>query len=431
MAHADTKGSSGIRQLIQGFIDDRLATKLEKLAPDDPKYQTLQDQFDYENWITDAARRVSQLQVVTHSLKAVHPDAKGTNLFASPDSLPPTDLISSRLLQDDYAADVVGNAAALDVYKFLKLDYEGKTLLERALDNDPRFVEALNDNPDVAREQAEAFAGIVQSTGVEASSTRAKQVYWLTGDTAGDNSHHHLLSPLYPTSLVHKVYQTIQEHRFGDVSKAARQARREGKASETGYQDYPNLAVQKLGGTKPQNVSQLNSERGGNNYLLASLPPQWESSPINAPLHTDSVFPRFGRQRETRWLARSLYKFLKTVPPRNRETRDKVDAFVDALIEELVVFAARFQMLEPGWSADPNCRLADAETLWLDGLRGEADENFKAKHEQMDWPEEIEERFARWINYQLRDLPVGDDEHAHWVGKIRERLHVFQEVLYG
>jgi CRISPR-associated protein Csy1 len=245
-----TKGRSDVRSLIQGFIDDRLATKLEKLAPDDPKYQKLQHQFDYENWITAAARRVSQLQVVTHSLKGVHPEAKGTNLFASPDSLPPTDLISSRLLQDGYTVDVVGNAAVLDVYKFLKLEYEGKTLLELALENDPRFVEALNDNPSVALEQAEAFAGIVQSSGVVASSTRAKQIYWLTGDTAGDNSHYHLLSPLYPTSLVHKVYQTIQEHRFGDVPKAARQARREGKVSETGYQDYPHLAVQKLGGTQ-------------------------------------------------------------------------------------------------------------------------------------------------------------------------------------
>jgi len=422
---------SGIRRLMQGFIDDRLATKLDKLAPDDPKYQSLQTQFDHENWIADAARRVSQLQVVTHSLKAIHPDAKGTSLFASPVSLPLTDLISSRLLDDDYAADVVGNAAALDVYKFLKLEYEGKSLLELALDNDPRFVAALNDDLGTAQDQAKAFASIVQSSDVKASSTRAKQIYWLIGDDPSKNDHYHLLAPLYPTSLVHKIYQTIQEDRFGDAPKAARQARRERKASETGYQDYPNLAVQKLGGTKPQNISQLNSERGGTNYLLASLPPQWESSPINAPLHTDSVFPRFGRQRETQWLSRSLFKFLKSNPPRNMDTRVKVDAFVDGLIEEMVMFSARFQMLEPGWSADPNCRLAEAEALWLDGMRGETDEHFKAKRDQMDWPEEVEERFARWVNYQLRDLPVGDVEHAHWGRTIRERLNVFQEVLYG
>jgi len=428
---SSAQGASEVHSLIQGFIDERLALKLEKLAPDDPKYQTLQKQFEYENWVTDAARRVSQLQVVTHSLKAIHPDAKGTNLFVSPESLPSTDLISSYLLKGDYAADVVGNAAALDVYKFLKLEYGEQSLLELALANDPRFVEALNDDLDVAREQADAFAGIVQSSGIEASSTRAKQIYWLAGDNPGEDDHYHLLAPLYPTSLVHKVYQIIQEDRFGDGPKEARKARREGKASESGYRDYPNLAVQKLGGTKPQNISQLNSERGGINYLLASLPPQWESSPVKAPLHTDSVFPRFGRQRETRWLTRSLFKFLKTDPPRNRETRNRVDAFVDALIEELVIFAARFQMLEPGWSADESCRLADAEAIWLDGERGEVDDDFKAKRDQTDWPEEIEERFARWLNYQLRELPVGDDEHAYWVGKIRERLDVFREVMHG
>lgn len=425
-----TQGQASVRELVQTFLDDRLETKLDKLKPDDPKYQQIQQQFQYETWITDAARRVSQLQVVTHSLKAIHPDAKGTNLFVTPDSLPNSNLIGSHVLKEDYSADVVGNAAALDVYKFLRLEYQGKSLLDMALDDDPLFVEALNDDPDVAREQAAAFAAIVEPNGGEASSTRAKQLYWLAEDDPTEDSHFHLLAPLYPSSLVHRVYQHIQTDRFGEEAKAARQARREGKYSETGYHDYPNLAVQKLGGTKPQNISQLNSERGGNNYLLASLPPQWRSNPINPPLHTDSVFPRFGRQREVRWLTRHLFKFLNANPPPNMHTRNKVDGFVDALIEEMVVFAARFDQLEPGWSTNADCRLVESEKLWLDGWRSEIDATFKAERERMEWPEDITDRFAKWLNHQLRDLELGDSEHKEWMTRIRRRLDVFKELWY-
>lgn len=419
-----------IRQLVQDFLDERLTTKLEKLKPDDPKVQTTQQQFQYENWITDAARRVSQLQVVTHSLKPIHPDAKGTNLFVSPSSLSQTNHIASHVLQENYSADVVGNAAALDVYKFLKLEYNGKTLLELALEKDSEFIAALNPDPELANEQAAAFAAIVEPKGVEASSTLAKQLYWLVDDDPTDNSHYHLLAPLYPTSLVHRMYSTIQEDRFNEEARESRKARREGRYSEMEFRDYPGLAVQKLGGTKPQNISQLNSERRGDNYLLASLPPQWRSNPINPPRITDSVFPRFGRQREVRWLVRNLLKFLESNPPVNMHTRNKVDGFVGALVDELVVYAARFEQLESGWSADADCRLSEEEKLWLDPWRAETDETFKALRERWEWPEQITDRFAKWLNHQLGDLPVGDPEHREWMAHINRRLNVFQEVLY-
>ncbi len=71
---------SEIRSLIQGFITERLATKLEGLAEDDPKRATLLAQYVPDVWLEDAARRAGQIQAVTHTLKAIHPDAKGTNL---------------------------------------------------------------------------------------------------------------------------------------------------------------------------------------------------------------------------------------------------------------------------------------------------------------------------------------------------------------
>ncbi|EPC00314.1 hypothetical protein L861_07400 [Litchfieldella anticariensis FP35 = DSM 16096] len=419
-----------LRSLIGRFLLERLEGKTEKLAPDDPKRDVLTEQFQRENWIGDAARRVGQLQVVTHSLKPIHPDAKGTNLYAPPESLGQHVAVGSHVLPADFQGDVVGNAAALDVYKFLKLEHQGKSLLERVLEDDTELAAALSDDPVQAREWMQAFAAITEPRGSETSHTRAKQLYWLVGDDPTADSDYHLLAPLYATSLAHQVFQTINEDRFGEAAKAARQARRDNAESETGYHDYPELAVQKLGGTKPQNISQLNSERGGNNYLLASLPPSWKSREVKEPLHTESIFPRFGRRREVQWLIRGLRKLLELDPSPNVQTRERRDEYVWALIDELVLFASQYHPLEPGWSAKPECRLVEAEALWLDPYRGEDDQAFAERREQGEWVEEVRHRFANWLNGRLQDvLPVGDAEHHYWMAQLKKKLDALQEVL--
>ena len=135
---------SEIRNLIQGFIAERLATKLEGLANDDPKRATLLEQYQPAAWLADAGRRAGQIQAVTHTLKAIHPDAKGTNLYCLPNSLPQHALVGSHCLGDDFAGDVVGNAAALDVYKLLKLEHDGQTPLDLLLAADADAIAALH-----------------------------------------------------------------------------------------------------------------------------------------------------------------------------------------------------------------------------------------------------------------------------------------------
>src|SRR5256885_10965191 len=64
---------------IATFIQERLKAKLDKLAEDDLKRQELLAQHQRDTWMEDAARRVTQIQAVTHSLKPIHPDARGTD----------------------------------------------------------------------------------------------------------------------------------------------------------------------------------------------------------------------------------------------------------------------------------------------------------------------------------------------------------------
>ncbi|MCK0715244.1 type I-F CRISPR-associated protein Csy1 [Chromohalobacter sarecensis] len=413
-----TPQAAGIREVIERFIQERFDTKAEKLAPDDPKYQALVEQFQRENWLQDAARRVRQLQVVTHSLKPIHPDAKGSNLYAPPESLDEHQGVGSHVLPSDFDGDVVGNAAALDVYKFLKLEYEGKSLLERVLEEDAELASALSDNAEQSQAWMKAFAAITEPRGEHASHTRAKQVYWLTGEDAADDDDFHLLAPLYATSLAHQVFQTINRDRFSDEAKEARKAKREGKLVEQEVHDYPDIASQKMGGTKPQNISQLNSERGGNNYLLASLPPRWNVRDIRPPLKVESVLDDpgiFGWRKEVRVLVGDLKRFLETNPNTDMHIRDLRDDYTAMILDELALFTMQMHGLPPGWSADENCRLAIEEAFWLDPGRAQDDSEFRDARNSTDWPDEIRRRFANWLNKALGGkLPLGDVEFRHW-----------------
>ncbi len=424
------------RAAIEHFLNERLSSKLDKLAADDPKRSELLVQYTPATWLADAARRVAQIQTVTHSLKPIHPEARGTNLYCPPASLPGRLEVGSHVLIGDFSGDVVGNAAALDVYKFLKVSVEEHPLLEWMQQDDSDLLAALSDDPEKASVWADAFRSVTQpASDVPASHSLAKQLYWLTGEDPANNGDFHLLAPLYASSFAHAVFRTINEDRFSELAKVAQKAKWERRDHDGVSREYPNLAVQKFGGTKPQNISQLNSERGGSNYLLASLPPRWKSREVQAPWYIDSVLSRFARSEEAWQLLRELRDFLLSDPPPTMETRDRREGLIDSLIDGLVDFGRRFQVMLPaGWTQDTRCRLSEAEQLWLDPGRvladAEDDAVFCGKWHKMDWPGDIGNRFGNWLNRQMgSDLPLGDVEARQWQTELllsqdwAQRLH--------
>ncbi|WP_313071469.1 type I-F CRISPR-associated protein Csy1 [Melaminivora sp.] len=417
-----TGGKAGYRAAISAFLQERLQAKLDKLKPDDPQREEVIASFAHDVWLASAAKRVEQIQAVTHSLKPIHPDARGTNLYVEPRTLPPLAELGSHALGERFVSDVVGNAAALDVYKLLKLEVNERSLLTALLAQDADALAALHADPAQARALRDAFVSLTQPRAEgPGSHTLAKQLYWLTGSDACDDASYTLLAPLYATSLAHAVHAQVQEDRFGEANKAARQARREQKLHDGMFHDYPGLAVQNMGGTKPQNISQLNSERRGMNYLLSSLPPRWQASAVRLPVHATSVFERlFIARPEVRRTVRALRTFLESDPDANLATRERREQLLDTLVDELVSLAAELQqILPPGWSRDDERfnNLDDVEALWLDPLRAEMPEEARFAHDwlYMDWPAAIGKAFGNWLNQQLRGkLPVGDAEAREW-----------------
>ena len=430
-----TERGKVFRAAIASFIEARREAKLKGKEDD----AGTASKYEYATWLADAAHRVGRIQAATHVLKATHPDARGSSLHVAPSRLPQHAEIGSHLLGVDYAQDVVGDAAALDVFKLLKLEIEGKRLLDWMQAGDVDLQAALSDDAGQAKDWMRAFSSLVREETQPFTHPMAKQLYWLAGDDPQDDAQYHLLQPMFASSLAHAVHMDIQDARFGDANKEARQAKRDNKPNDSAYRDYRNLVARKLGGTKPQNISQLNSERGGVNYLLASLPPPaWNPRTGTSLLKLESVFDEkrgplnaFGGMRE---LLRTLANFLMQNPDPVMETRNHRETIEQAIGQELAMFGVAIRGgYQAGWTRDDTCRLPLYEQLWLDPDRIELPERddpehphwheddvaFNQAYARGDWADQVATHFGLWFNGQLRKrsdklVALGEAEMRHF-----------------
>lgn len=426
-----TATAQAIRKIIHKFIHERFIQKTDKLEPDSDKYHEEQEKHKVNNWLKNAANRSQSLQVVTHPLKASYPDAhiaRTNSLFCPPDSLNDHGLVNTASLGEEFDSDVTGNAASLDIYRLLQQKFEGKSLLTLCLSYNEDMRAALHDDPEIAHNLITAFANVTKpKTDKTSSHAMAKQLYWLVVDEPYDDDNYVLLAPLYSSSLAHAVYTQIQADRFSDEAKASADARRNNKSHTGTVRIYPNLSIQKIGGSNPQNTSYLNSRRVGTNYLLASLPPTWHSSNLKPIFFDENAFNRFQWKRSTRlgwnanyWLD-ALQKFLLSDPPPVMQTRKRIARLINGLIDELHIFTQIHHELPSGWSADERCHLSTAQKCWLDPQRAVKDNEFAKKWVYSDWDAEVEADFARWVNHRLdkKIKFLGDIEFRHWAKELK------------
>lgn len=418
------------RSLIHTFILERRDSKLNGADP--AEHPDVASKFDPYTWLEDAARRVSQIKAVTHVLKATHPDAKGSSLHVPVHSMHPHTEVGTHSLKGTQPDDIVGSAAALDVYKLLKLERKGQRLLDALVQQDPEALAALHPETEIAQAWADAFAALLQSDSrTMASHALAKQLYWCVDEDPADDSAYHLLQPLFSSVLAHAVHADIQSARFGEANVALRQARRDQKPAEGVYRDYRNLVARKMGGTKPQNISQLNSERGGINYLLASLPPQWDSSRPISLRKLLSVFDNFLHFEGVKELLSELVALLQQEGNSTLAIRDQRARIEQDLADAMLMHGENIAHgRTAGWTRDAECQLPLCQQIWLDPERAELkgrdgdagleDQDFRSAMEWKDWPDEVATQFAHWLNAQLvkAGFPVGVDEAKHWAKQV-------------
>ncbi len=376
------------------------------------------DKYQPENWLTDASNRAKQISLVSHALKYTHSDAKGSSLLVSAENV---DLgyLATKTLRT-IPTDVVGNAAALDVANLLLLEVDGIRLLDRIRERDISPLAAFSTNQSTLDTWLLGFSEALKLS-EPSSHSLAKQVYFPTGD-----GKYHLLAPLASSSLTHSAYNRIMDVRFGEEAKALRDARKKGKYAEGVLIDFTGLATQSFGGTKPQNISLLNSQRRGRAFLFNNQPPSWKVK--LSPLQKDTAFWS-GYRYQIRRTIYELQDFIKANAFRetNMEIRAERQRIIQQLVDEIHQYASRFWQLAAGWSLDTD--VSKDLACWLDPERN--DEVFDKYRKAGGWQEKIAASFARFLIGTLakRKIQLSDTEHQYLKKQITKEASRFVEDL--
>jgi len=370
---------------IQEFLDERKAArikgKIKATMSEDEIHNLMQEAdelFLLNNWLPNAAKRAAQLSLVTHVGKFSHPNAKTSSIIAKNAAKKDGFLRTGNVPKE---FDVFGNAAALDVYKFLSLILtNGQTILEQLeQETDP-----LKDQFTLAGSSYEeiktGLLAIKKQDAVKISSERVKQVYFPVGND------YHLLSLLTPSGLMYQLKQNINNIRFSEQAKQSRILKKKNEYDEQGFDEIYGLTAIGYGGTKPQNISIINSQNGGVSYLLSSMPPVLNQQNIRLP-KTD-FFRNALYYKNYAESFKSLDKLMKL--ERNTvHIRAGIDNIIGFIITQVIERSWLLRQLDAGWSE--KTALKQYQKIWLDSAYQEQRENDET------WLNEVMNELSRWI----------------------------------
>lgn len=415
-----------IAPAIQSFLSERKESRIKgriKSCKTDEEIQELErnatEEFLLANWLPSAAKRSKQLAISSHPAKFTHSSAKTSAIIAQSTQKNDGFLRSANSIGE---YDASGNAAAMDVYKFLHLQLEdGETILNH-LELKTEVIEQQFTLPTASFDEIQqGLLAMKPSTLTrQVTDERVKQVYFPV-----DNGYH-LLSLLTASGLIFKLKEKINSFRFSEESKQARLARKNKQHHEQGFIELYDLTMIGYGGTKPQTVSVLNNQNGGTAYLLQSLPPILKKRSINPPRKN---FFSENLNTEHKYFKENLKEYFNELHKQlsndtnNIHVRNKRDWIIKNIIYEVADRVWQIRYLEAGWSdSDRYENLSQNQKIWLDQQYKET------RQQQTDWQDDIKSRLARWLTLSYEEtqgkdkaLSIGADEYkSHFIHLIEE-----------
>jgi CRISPR-associated protein Csy1 len=283
----------------------------------------------------------------------------------------------------EVSSDALGNAAALDVYKFLTLVIDdGKNLLAH-IEEDSHVAKKLLDVESQSYEELkDGFLAMLQSQAETITSSKIKQVYFPL------ENNYHLLSLLTPSGAIYELRRRVDDIRFSEKTKEARECKKNNELHPQGYREIYGLTTIGYGGTKPQNISVLNNQNGGKAHMLASLPPALRKRDIQLP-KTD-FFTQSISHFECKDLFQSLHKIFKQYK-NNYEIRAERDIYYQEIIGRIVerMWAIRFIAGEQ-YNAGSS-QLNKVQKIWL------CEEFIEAREKEDDWLDNLLKEVAQFI----------------------------------
>ncbi|EHS4949501.1 type I-F CRISPR-associated protein Csy1 [Vibrio cholerae] len=398
------EGSRVLDPAIAAFFAERKEAWLKKnisAAMSDTevleKQQECEQNFLLDNWLPDAAKRAGQIAVASHPCTFSHPSArKNKNGYVSSIIAKNKPRIDGFLRSGNVSVepDALGNAAALDVYKFLSLEMSDQRSLLVHIEQESELARQLLDIPSCEYQALrDGFLKMVDNEQASVSSSKIKQVYFPIAD-----GEYHLLSLLTHSGHLFELRKRLDALRFGDAVKEARECKKTNHFRPAGYQEIFGLTTIGFGGTKPQNISVLNNQNAGKAHLLASIPPELTPRDIRLP-RTD-----FFKESFNAWQAKevleSLHRlFLTDYNNINlRDGRDyRIQQYVDLVIEKMW----QVRLFLEAYSGELSSVLPLEQKIWL------YPEFAEQRHQEDEWLDKIIRHIARGlINHYSRSKVI-------------------------
>jgi CRISPR-associated protein Csy1 len=415
-----------MNEIISKFFDERKEAWMKKnlkSSMEEEEILELHDkcaiEFSRQIWLPNASKRARQISMASHPCTFSHPSSrKNKNGYV-------TSIIANVKKSDDgflrtgnveVAHDALGNAAALDVHKFLTLIMpDGQQLIEHIQKETPLAISLLTINTKSYEELRDEFLEMVSTSSELVTSSKIKQVYFPVEDS------YHQLSILTNSGMVFELRKRLNKIRFGEDEaekehlKVSRNRRKNCKFSEDGYREIYNLTTIGYGGTKPQNISVLNSQNGGKAQLLYSMPPTLDKREIH--------FPKidFFKNSISIWAFKETFFTLDNIYKTDynniniREGRDyRYGEIIDRIIDKM--WAIRSVSKEQYY--EKNSKLKYHQKVWLLNYG-----DYQVAREKDDeWLEKVMKEIARWVIDVGYKKVVGKKEHIKF-GKA-EYLHL-------
>ena len=380
------------QEVIDDFFskrkEDWLKKKLKASMNEDEIFELkleCEKNFSLEEWLPSAAKRAGQISMSTHPCTFSHPSArKNKNGYVTPVTAELKQCNDGYLRSGnvDVDTDALGNAAALDVYKFLNLIMsDGLSLIEH-IQNDTQIAKGLLSIKTASyKTLKDGFLEMVNSSNETVTSSKIKQVYFPINDSG-----YHLLSILTNSGAVFYMRHAIDDLRFGEKTKELRALKKENKPSDESFMEIYDLTTIGYGGTKPQNISVLNNQNGGKAHLLMSMPPVIKKREVRFPKR--NFFSESIRAWDLREVFMALEKIFKT-DYNNKKIREGREYRYEQIIDMIILKMYKVREAAEEQYFEKNSQLKIHQKIWL--LDG------KKRFDEEAWLETLQKEIVSWF----------------------------------
>lgn len=372
----------------------------------------------------------------THPLKISHSSAPNEGILVDyEDKTPLLTTASIRNINKTY--DMAhNNGALISISRFLAITVEGTSIYDLVLADKFHFLEGFSRCKEQLRCWNTGFSQLIEKRAIK-SATFTKQSYYPIADQS-----YHLLSILNSSALAESVFSEIQNSIYTKVNNFFD---KEGSMKQRLIFPKNKLAVIRVGGNNPQNVSMLNRGRNwklyrdstksfGIYYSLSTEPPVWHST-VKPPIYKANFFYELSKSYEVQETIQYLADFLTRFESLQLSIKDPkrmrwVEKWIESLADEVLVYVKTIQTLPAGWTATEDIKLKVEHQLLLDCYRD--DEVFAELKTAGTWQAVIGQDFSAWLNNQLSkvdDRFTPTDTHSKLWSKLftanfREELDI-------